>query len=369
MENVLFKDLLITFFASSSLLLASCHEGSFDSFPEDFLLVEDPSVIKAIRDFEFEYDSQRPGSGMLYYTLLSGKILTNEGRGPDAAVSESKAYCTYLVEYKANPTDYYFAYVKEERLAALKEGYDAYRASFSKDSDSFHFIGDEGDIDGKYIISAQKIGEEDILVYQGSETSKAPFAPSGYRLAFCAKKKEMTILENVSEGAAINKNMNLYKRVLLRHDDSSNKMVPLEFEGYPREYQNSLISDSLFSYEGKRLETYKKSYENLENCYAPILGSNGKHPGDMVRAVFDGDDVLLPRYEYYGSEGKYVDLLDGEEEIPAFMEDIYRDLKGDVLSSYLRMEKEEYAEDDKSLRYGVFDFEKVSNVIKTAWEA
>ncbi len=31
--------------------------------------------------------------------------------------------------------------------------------------------------------------------------------------------------------------------------------------------------------------------------------------------------------------------------------------------------KEEYAEDDKSLRYGVFDFEKVSNVIKTAWEA
>ena len=296
-------------------------------------------VKEEILNFSLNYSVIVPGNQISYNHMWEGTDSKNKF-GPN--FSENSRLYTYLLDYK-DTEKYYFVYVNSKYTNNLKDKFSSYSESNEIIKNDCKFSSDDNVIDGKYILMANNENIDDFVITSSNKVD-SDYEKDGYTLALCLKSKEVTILENVSSKAAINKTIPLYEREILSYD-SDNKRFSV---------QNDLnLFSSAFANSGKMLEVYPKSFEDLSCLYASSMGFQNKDYFRTVRAKIDSKGVILP------SKISGYDLLDSETELPTTVEDVYQNHKKEFSDALL-----EKIDSSSSYEYSYFDLDKVLSIIK-----
>lgn len=189
---------------------------------------------------------------------------------------------------------------------------------------------------------------------KASNPLNAVFQDESYQLAACLQEKTLTIEKNVSLNITLNKKASLLRRFEIFYDEKEKKLGRYSFTG--PEKTNIDIIDSLFSYQGKRLEAYPRAFEGMTYCYCPFIGLKNSGYITTKRVELAKDGILLPRYEKTST--KPIDLLNENTDF-SNTEDVYRGFKSLFLSAYTK----DSGISDSIYQYGMFDESKVERII------
>lgn len=323
----------------------SWHESSYDR-------IEDEDEKTSVFQYPLEYELFVPGNDVISYNVLWTGYDIENSHGPK--IPKEERFYTYLTDYEENKDSYYLVYLKKQDLTSFSSWYESYSRNHKSDDMNYHFSDDKDVIDGKYLLYAQKNHIDDYLVLKTYQIDDVFFSYQDYQLALCLQKKTLTIEKNVSLDITLNKKTSLLRRFELFFDQETNQMKRYSFD-YP-EKTNTDIIDSLFSYHGKRLEAYPRSFEEMSYCHSPFIGLWKSGYISTKRADILEDGILLPRYLKTKEES--IDLLNEDTDFSS-TEDIYRSFKSLFLSAYIKGSDIS----DSTYQYALFDEDKVEDII------
>ena len=316
--------------------------------------VEDEQIINYIFNCSLDYSLSVPGAEISYNVLWTGYDLENNF---GTKISPESRFYTYLTNYEANQDSFYLLYLKKSDIEQSNEWLINYKNNKENDYRNYHFCDNEMVIDGKYLLYAQKNNVKTFSVYQTSNPLNMPFTFENWQLAMCLQSKSIEIEENVSLKKNINKTLTVFRRYELVFDEFSHKMEQYSFDS--QEKYNVNIVDNIFSYQGKRIETYPENFESMSYCYCPIMGMVGL--GGLIntkRADLLENRIILPRY--YMSNGETpIDLLSSSSDF-SFIEDVFRNFKNLFLDAYVK----DCDYEGGLYKYGLFSYDKVEQIIK-----
>lgn len=323
----------------------------------------DSDVKEALFHFQFDYGLVYPDSELSYKYLWDGYDLENKF-GPSIP-EESRLY-TYLTEYLERDSSYYLIYLRNNWIEENEQWMSDFEEKRSGDMYNYHFseYDDFSIIDGKYYYCYQRLEENDdedenIRYYTAETLDDIRYEIDGYRLVFCAERKQAVLKENVSSQKAIGKTMSFYNRVALMFEDVNEIPQEYLFENYEKINQNTV--KELFDYVGERMEAYPSLYESMEYGSYPILGLQGSVFQKTVRSdvVKEGDQTyfLLPRYRIVGAD--QLDLLSDETDL-YYYEDVFREYKEAFSDAWVK----ETDLQAHSYRYALYDYDKVVEIIQ-----
>ncbi len=334
MKQIKSKIILPALFIASSIL-ASCNSST----PVN--AISDETTINNVLLYSLDYQVNIPGKQISYNHMWEG-IDTKNQFGPNFT-EENRLY-TYLTEY-GETEKYYFVYVKKDGISTLNSWISSYLESGSESNDC-KFQKDENVIDGKYVYAAEKNEIKDFLV-TSSNVLDQKYEINNYKMALCLEMKTVTILQNSSTKENINKKLPLFNRAVMKYDTSKGTLERASQGNFDETYTNNI-----YSYLGKRLETYPKTFESKECLYSPLMGFT-TNLYKTVRAPISKNRILLPRIS-----SEY-DLL-SKEELPSTLEDVYQEHKGEFLDAFIEYKNNESSDN----AYGYYDFDKVQNILK-----
>lgn len=288
------------------------------------------------KNFVLEY-VLNPGNYITYNEMWEGKVYWND----DSAYQSNRTLYTYLLNYREKKNDFYFVYVKENCLSSLREYASTYLDSESRSYkyNNVQFNMDENIVDGKYVLAAQKLENDCMMVVQSNDIESQKFKRDGYQLALCLEGTSVTIEQNASVKKSINKNVTMFEKIELIWDEES---------GLKREEEPNA------SYVGEKLEVYPTGFENMDCLYSPVMGFANTIYCQTVTAEIHSEGVLLPRL--MGG----IDLLSDDSKLNKY-EDVYCDYKNEFLDAFLGY-AEEYSSGNN--KYAYFDTQKVLNILK-----
>ncbi len=307
-------------------------------------MVTDEEIKSCVLNYPMQYE-RNPGTEISYNHMWDGTDTKNK-YGPN--YDESNRLYTYLIEYGETVDDYYFVYVNNSCFSTLSEWANEYVTKDRKSYDC-EFSEETNVIDGKYLLGAKKSNMDDFIVTH-SDKFDQKYQINGYRMAMCLQAKTLTISQNASTKTTLNKKVKMYRRMILKHDETANTFTKID----EISYQDGWVNSS-FSYAGKKLETYPKTFEDLSRIYAPLHGFDDEIICEPATAKITDKGVLLPRI------ANGYDLLDKEIELPITVEDVYQDHRDEFLNAFI-----EYAEEYSTnyYQYAYFDTQKVLGILK-----
>lgn len=307
-------------------------------------VVTDEEIKSYVLNYPMQYQ-RNPGTEISYNHMWEGTDTKNK-YGPN--YGESNRLYTYLIEYGEMVDNYYFVYINDSYFSTLSDWAKEYIVKEGKSYDC-EFNAEANMIDGKYLLGAKKNNIDDFIVTH-SDKFDQKYQINGYRMAMCLQTKTLTISQNASTKTTLNKKVKMYGRMILKYDESANTFTKID----EISYQDSWINSS-FSYAGKKLETYPKSFEGLNRIYAPLHGFDDETICVPATARITDKGVLLPRIQ------NGYDLLNKEVELPITVEDVYQDHRDEFLDAFTEY-AEEYSNDNT--KYAYFDTQKVLNILK-----
>lgn len=351
---------VFSFFTILALGLCACDNKNFadDSHPsfddvtnENFSLVLDEEIRREIFNYDLSYQLQVPGNNTLNYCVLWEGY--DEETLTGTRISKENRLFTYLIDYFDDCNKFYAVYLKTCDIDNSKDWLNSYIKKHQSDSKNFHIIDNDFVVDCKYLTYAQERNINDYIVCSTNDISNIYFNISDYQLIGCLQSKTLLIQKNVSVGNEINEKINLLRRFELIKKDNKNSVIPYEFDGL--ENKNVRYVDNLFSYVGKRIESYSKNFPTSKFCYCPYFDSPNFR-NKTIQAEINEKGVILPRF--IKKDSQYVDLLDSNSNLES-KDDVYRNHKNVFADAYL---------DDAEIvsgiyKYGFFDLDKVLTII------
>jgi len=321
---------------------------------DSFCEILDISEKESIFNFCVDYELNNPGTEISYNILWTGFDTENKF-GPN--IPKENRFYTYLTEYEDNEDFYFLLYIKKEKLLNFDGWFENYKNGI-RDSSNYHFDDDVNILDGKFLLYAQQNNVEDYSVYYTSNPLDAINVYKEQQLAICLQFKNIKILENISSDYKIEKELIVLRRYELFFNKSTNSLEKYSFVS--QEKSNVKYVDTIFSFHGRRIETYPISFENMSYCYCPSMGMDGTGLIKSKRANLIDDYMILPRYASSPTkESESLDLLDPNCDF-SFIEDVYRDFKSQFLKAFV----EDYFLDDGFYKYGLFDYSMIKDLIK-----
>ena len=169
-------------------------------------------------------------------------------------------------------------------------------------------------VDGKYLClhNISEYRRNDLTAYVTSSLEKIPLHQKGKTMFFCAKKKRVTILEDVSTGETLNRSLDLFVRVCLEFDESglSPKIVdiPYDYPHYPYDPYLFYIGEEMMNLHGEMLLVDDADFKD-----AKTYGINDFYFQNVCPEVcsVEGVDCIRLMTGYYKTEGELVDCLTG----------------------------------------------------------
>ncbi len=308
-----------------------------------------------------DYILHVPGSQFSYKYIWDGYDLENKF-GP--CISEEYRLFTYLTEYKESDKEYYLVYLDSKSIVDYTSWLKKYESDMEGNHLNYHFspYDEQNIIDGKYLYSHQKLNKENnnLKVFSTTNINDIPFQIDEYQLVLCAQRKEAIIKKNLSTNKDINKTIFFYNRYELFFEETTKTPEYYLFTDYEKVNQNKLAN--MFSYVGEMVEAYPTTYEKLEYSSFPILGFKNcsYHLTVRVEKVIENNKeyLLLPRYNIYG--GEHIDLLEDNDDLFFYEEDVYREYKKIFKEALFR--ETEIA--DSIYQMALYDYEAILKVIK-----
>lgn len=314
-------------------------------------VVTNETIFNEVVNYTLDYKITNLDNTISFHHMIDGTDTKNLG-GPNCS-SKNRLY-TYLMKYPENKDDYYFVYIKKDKIPSLKEWFNEYEELNSKDVYNKHFKNSDDVIDGKYVLAAQSTDVTDFKVTHSNKIENQPKTLDGYTLSMCLQTKEIEMVSNASTKESLKKKIRLYRKISLKA--GAFKLSEYDYS-FDRELTNVNIMDYLFSFKGKRFETYSKKAENLDYYYAPNLGFTGDWFYFTPMAEVTNEGTLLPRYMSNGT-----DLLGKNAKSNRWAYAYYQEYRGEFLDAYIG-ESNEYNYPDSYL-CGLFDTEKVLKIFK-----
>ena len=317
-----------------------------------FYKIEDEDEKNSIFNYPLEYELFVPGNDIISYNVLwTGYDMDNKS-GPE--IPESNRFYTYLTDYEENKDSYYLVYLRKQELTSFSSWYEDYKKQSGLDESNYHFSDDTDVIDGKYLLYAQKKQIKDSLILKTSNPLDSFYQDGNYQLAACHQEKTLTIEKNVSLNVSLNKKTSLFRRFEIFYDEKEKKLSGYSFTN--PEKTNIDIIDSLFSYQGKRLEAYPRGFEEMNYCFCPFIGLENSGYITTKRVELTKDGILLPRYEKAAKES--IDFLNENTDF-SNTENVYRGFKSLFLSAYIK----DSDISDSTYQYALFDDKKIEDII------
>ena len=169
--------------------------------------------------------------GLPYYYLWDGygEYQINYGGAPRTIPKEERLH-TYHLDWGELSHEYYFVYMTDSVLKGAKtsDGYEflseeAMQQLIRRAGDvmsamtmcNFAETLDSRFIDGKYLCQHNNyvLERDDLTVYQSNSLEKIPLHLLNKTMVFAARKKKLTILEDLSASKTLNRSIDLYCRI------------------------------------------------------------------------------------------------------------------------------------------------------------
>ena len=326
--------------------------------------LDNPEKLAEILTYDFEckvYATQKSDRDFLYLWNIEK---TND-------LPTDKNYYSYMIEYGEQNSDFYLVYLKSERIAEcrqyLEEYYNA-RVDEKNFKNNYYFTpqhDNEAVVDGKYLFAFVNLGgkAEDLKLCKASDITQAALhLADGWQLVFCVKERSALLMENMSTGKLINKDMTVYASLALEYNDAG-QVRDLQDKNNVQQYV-----DTCFDRSATLVQLYPEKIEEMTVLCHPQDGWTGEEAW-LVRvyiSVVEKDGIkyfALPKYHQYGGKGKF-DLFgdfDGDDVIFGTKETEFYD-------AYVRMPEEgEFS--GVPLGYylylfGLYDYDKVCELLR-----
>lgn len=339
-------------------LISSCSSNSADlkQLKESgtYNEVLSKESIESINNYYLNCTSREPGNNYSKELIWRGY---DSDRFNGCYGSKNKRLSTFLNEYGEDEDEIILAYLKNDDITKYKK----YLVEDKKidDNDMFSDVNNTSKIDGKYLYAYQKDEDRgETLLFTCGDISDIKLSVDDYTLVFVAKRKPVTIKENMVTGEKY-ENRIIYEYHQLRMEFTDLWSKPSLMEN---DYVTEII-DSSASYVGERIDACAPTYADFKALYSPLLGMQTISDTFMryyinAEVVIEGSTryVSLPRYSGYGTSHQ-IDLLKTSAQIPP-LDDIYFDAREDFKNALIK------ADPNSEYGYWLFDYGKVAEIIK-----
>ena len=296
--------------------------------------VKDPSITQALFNFSFKTRLINDGASRLpYYLLWDG--YGNIPSSTPTTISKEERLHTYLLDFGGLEEEYYLVFMNEYRdfelsakalLDTQRNPYSCWYCCNWYDKDYKTVI------DGRLLSCGQLRSDLDLepVYWSVRSLEDAPTAINGGKkgarfAVFCARRKRVTILEDLSTSQVINRQIDLYCRVPIkyRYPESGfeETIIPPPSGKLSYDAFEGMMGDEIKDYEGKMVMIDSADFPKKDALGIYDFLYRGLycevHPIDGVECI--GLGTVLDR-----GHGDITDYLNDELDES---EDIFRDHK------------------------------------------